>query len=130
MREVYADYPNVFNALMRFENGCTGFLQANWVAGTRRHIFEMHGKGITAYIDPDDTARVYADGKDEPTVLDVNQAAGNDGALPRVWVLWRKPPLHRLHQDRPPARHQLRRRHQDHGTRGRHLPLGALIGRA
>ena len=78
VREAYADYPNIFNALIRFENGCAGFLQANWVAGTRRHIFEIHGKGITAYIDPDDTARGYADGNGEPTVLDVNTAAGND----------------------------------------------------
>ena len=78
VREVYADYPNVFNALIKFDNGCAGYLQANWVAGTRRHIFEIHGKGITAYIDPDDTARVYADGNDEPAVLDVNTAAGND----------------------------------------------------
>ena len=78
VREAYADYPNIFNALMRFENGCVGFLQANWVAGTRRHIFEIHGKGITAYIDPDDTAEVFTDGKTEPTVLDVNTVAGND----------------------------------------------------
>ena len=35
-------------------------------------------KGITAYIDPDDTAEVFTDGKTEPTVLDVNTVAGND----------------------------------------------------
>ena len=79
VREVYADYPNVFNALdSNSTTAALGILQANWVAGTRRHIFEIHGKGITAYIDPDDTARVYADGNGEPTVLDVNTAAGND----------------------------------------------------
>ena len=78
VREVYADYPNIFNALIKFDNGCAGFLQANWVAGTRRHIFEIHGNGITAYIDPDDTAKVYADGQGEPTVLDVNTVADSE----------------------------------------------------
>jgi len=77
VRSLYSDYPNVFNALLRFQNGCVGFLFANWVAGARRHIFEMHGRGISAYIDADDKALVYADNKDQPEVLDAKEVAGS-----------------------------------------------------
>lgn len=49
----YSERENSFNALVKFSNGCSGYLCTNWAVGTRIHTFEMHGKGISAYINPD-----------------------------------------------------------------------------
>lgn len=46
----YADYPNSFNALIRFKNGCVGHLCSNYSSGGRVHYFEMHSKGIYAFV--------------------------------------------------------------------------------
>lgn len=78
VRALHATYDNSFNALIRFENGCTGVLLTNWVAGKRVHTFEMHAKGISAFIDADDKAVLYQDNKAEPIVLDVRAVAGSD----------------------------------------------------
>lgn len=44
---------NSFNALVRFTSGASGILSTNWAVGGRIHIFEMHARGISAYINPD-----------------------------------------------------------------------------
>jgi len=74
----YVDYENSFNAVLRFKNGASGLLITNWVAGKRVHTFEMHAKGISAFIDPDDRARIYADNKEEPHIITAVEAAGSD----------------------------------------------------
>lgn len=70
-------FDDSFNALLRFESGATGVLLANWCVGARRHTFEMHGRGISAFVDPDDRAWIYSDGKSEPEVLTTQEAAGS-----------------------------------------------------
>lgn len=74
--------PNVmddaFNVLIEFESGATGVLLTNWCVGGRRHTFEMHGRGISCFIDPDDEALVYVDGASEPEVLKSREIAGSD----------------------------------------------------
>jgi predicted dehydrogenase len=69
---------DAFNALMRFENGACGVLLANWGVGARRHTFEIHGRGISAFVDADDRALIYADGCGEPEVLETRAVAGSD----------------------------------------------------
>jgi virulence factor len=71
-------FDDAFNALVRFESGATGVLLTNWCVGGRSHTFEMHGRGISAYINPDDRALIYTDGKAEPEVITTREAAGND----------------------------------------------------
>lgn len=71
-------YANAFNALVRFENNCTGVLLGNWVVGKRVHTFEMHAKGISAFVDCNNQAVVYADNKEEGIVLDAKEVAGSD----------------------------------------------------
>lgn len=71
-------YDNMFNALVRFESGGVGVLLTNWNVGGRRHEFEMHSVGFTAYVNPDEVARIWADGRSEPEVLDTKQVAGSD----------------------------------------------------
>ncbi len=77
IRKLYADYDNSFNALLKFENGAVGFLLTNWVAGTRVHTFEMHAKGISAFIDANDEAAIYSDGKAEGQILKTQEVAGS-----------------------------------------------------
>lgn len=77
IRRLHAEYDNSFNALLRFENGATGFLLTNWVVGKRVHTFEMHAKGISAFVDGDDKAMIYRDNKAEAQMLDSREVAGS-----------------------------------------------------
>jgi predicted dehydrogenase len=42
---------NAWNGVCRFDNGVTGVLKANYRTGGRVHKFEVHGPGVSAYID-------------------------------------------------------------------------------
>jgi len=76
VRKLFAGYHNSFNALVHFENGAIGFLMSNWAAGSRVHTFEMHSKGISAFVNPNEKALVYADNKPEPETISTYEAAG------------------------------------------------------
>jgi virulence factor len=41
---------NRWNSVVRFENGVTGVVQANYQTGGRTHTFEFHGPGASAFI--------------------------------------------------------------------------------
>lgn len=41
---------NAWSSVMRFENGVTGTLRANYQTGGRVHTFEIHGPGASAFI--------------------------------------------------------------------------------
>lgn len=74
----YSERENSFNALVKFSNGCSGYLCTNWAVGGRVHIFEMHAKGISAYINPDINGKAVihtSNGRQEITTID---AAGSD----------------------------------------------------
>lgn len=72
----YMDFGNSFNALLEFESGAVGFLNTNWAVGTRVHTFEMHAKGISAFLNPDDDAVIYADGDAKGERITAVEAAG------------------------------------------------------
>lgn len=76
VRKLSADYHNSFNAIVSFTNGTVGILMANWVAGSRIHTFQMHSRGISAFINPNDKASIYSDNKAEPEVISTFDAAG------------------------------------------------------
>ena len=42
--------PNAWNSVIRFENGVTGLIEANYQTGGRTHTFEIHGPGASAFI--------------------------------------------------------------------------------
>jgi predicted dehydrogenase len=71
-------YTNAYNALVRFDNDCSGVLLGNWCVGKRVHTFEMHAKGISAFVDCNSTATVCSDNKEEGLVLDAKEVAGSD----------------------------------------------------
>jgi virulence factor len=43
--------PNAWNGVIRFDNGVTGIVRANYRTGGRVHRFEAHGPGASAYIE-------------------------------------------------------------------------------
>jgi len=77
VRKLFADYWNSFNALVTFQSGAVGFLMSNWTAGSRMHTFEMHSKGISALVNPDDRALIFSDNKSDATVISTFEAAGS-----------------------------------------------------
>lgn len=77
VRALYSDYPNTFNALMRFEGGATGLLWTNWAAGARILTCEMHAEGASAFVTIEGQARIYENNQPEPTVLEATEVAGS-----------------------------------------------------
>jgi predicted dehydrogenase len=69
---------NCWQALIRFENGVIGSLLTNYSAGARVHTFEIHGKGISAFVNPDESAIIYAENTKSPQVLNAHTFAGSD----------------------------------------------------
>jgi len=43
--------PNAWNGVCLFDNGVTGIIKANYRVGGRVHQFQMHGEGVSAFID-------------------------------------------------------------------------------
>ena len=74
----YADYPSGFNALLRFQGGAVGHLLNSYKVGKRVHTFELHARGISAFVDPDSMAHIYADDGAVEEVLDTREVAGSD----------------------------------------------------
>lgn len=77
IRKLFTYYYNSFNAMVTFENGAIGFLMSNWLAGSRVHTFEMHSKGISAFVNPNDKALLYMDGKPEPEAISTFEVTGS-----------------------------------------------------
>lgn len=73
----YADHPSAFNALLRFEGGATAHLLNSYKVGKRVHTFELHTRGISAFVDPDSVARIYADDGAVEEILDTREIAGS-----------------------------------------------------
>ena len=75
VKNLYAKYDNVFNALFEFENGAVGMLLTNWVVGKRIFTVEMHSKGISAFAEPDDKAVIYKDNEEKGEILLTQEVA-------------------------------------------------------
>ncbi len=78
IKSYFSDVPNAFNSIIEFENGATGILLTNWTVGKRIHTFEIHSKGISAFVDCNDKALIFKDNKDEPEILSVSEIAGSN----------------------------------------------------
>jgi virulence factor len=77
--KAFTDHDNAWYALIRFENNVIGTLLTNYSVGTRANTFELHGKGISAFVDLDKSAVIHTRGKDKTlTVLDAKKFAGSD----------------------------------------------------
>lgn len=74
----YSERENSFNALVKFASGASGILSTNWAVGGRSHIFEMHGHGISAYINPDAGGSAILHTADGKTEITPEEAAKSD----------------------------------------------------
>ncbi|MGQ9524735.1 MAG: Gfo/Idh/MocA family protein [Armatimonadota bacterium] len=66
---VWTDWRNSYSALIRFQGGAVGMLTAYRAAGGRYERFELHGRGVSAYIRAPECAEVYVDEHNAPQVL-------------------------------------------------------------
>lgn len=71
-------HENGCHAVARFASGGTGVLMTDWVTGTRLHTFEMHGRGFSAFLNPDVEARVYDAGAPKGETISTFAAAGSE----------------------------------------------------
>ena len=71
-------HENGCHAVARFASGATGVLMTDWVTGTRLHTFEMHGRGFSAFLNPDVEARVYDAQAPTGETIRTADAAGSD----------------------------------------------------
>ena len=69
---------NSFNALVKFTSGASGYLCTNWAVGGRIHIFEMHARAISAYINPDAGGRAVIHTPEGTTEITTEEAAGSN----------------------------------------------------
>lgn len=51
VRRATGDYPDVHAALVTFDNGCVAQLTHNYTAGARLERYELHGDGISVYLE-------------------------------------------------------------------------------
>ena len=72
----FADWKNCYNALVRFSSGAAGVVSANRSSGARVLRFEVHGRGIGAYIDMPQSAHIWADNAAQPVVITGAQLVG------------------------------------------------------
>jgi len=73
-----SDYENSFNAFLKFKSGARGILSACYASGARIERFEMHGRGIAAYVEPPEFAKIYKDNNPDPEVIRGNELVGSD----------------------------------------------------
>jgi virulence factor len=52
------DVPNSWFSIMKFSNGATGILLTNYNVGGRVHTFEIHGPGISVFLNPNDEGMI------------------------------------------------------------------------
>lgn len=75
--KIDSPYNNCFTALLKFSGDTRGVLCANYISGVRKERFEIHGKGISAYIEPPDFAQIYKDNNSECILLEGQKLAGS-----------------------------------------------------
>ena len=73
-----SDRENSFNAIVKFDSGASGYLCTNWAVGGRIHIFEMHARGISAYINPDVGGKAVIHSSDGVKEITTVEVAGTD----------------------------------------------------
>jgi len=80
-RRLDAGHWNIHLALVRFSSGATGVLLVNFMSGRRAFTVEIHGPGICVLGDPEEGARLFADGETDPRqVLDPVEMSGSEEA--------------------------------------------------
>lgn len=75
-------WPICYNALVRFASGAQAVISANRSAGGRKLRFELHGAGITCYIDDlPEAVRIVADNGNEDRLVTGAGLTGDEDEL-------------------------------------------------
>jgi predicted dehydrogenase len=78
----YTNWVNSCQAIVSFSSGAVGVHTAIGHAGSRYYRIELHGNGISAYLNPPGYGEVFVDGADEPEILNAETLTGDpNGAL-------------------------------------------------
>ena len=91
----YTNWTNATQSVIAFTSGALAVHTAIGHAGSRYYRIELHGNGISAYLRPPSYGEVFADGADEPEILDAASLAGDPHAQLDDGV----PALHRDFRD-------------------------------
>lgn len=76
VRRATGPYKDVHAALVTFDNGCVAQLTHNYTGGGRLERYELHGVGVSAYLEGVDGGRIQYDRKDlQPLESDLPDAA-------------------------------------------------------
>jgi predicted dehydrogenase len=75
--QLFAAWKTSYNALIRFDNGAIGIVTGNRSSGGRVLRFEIHGRGIGAYIDMPSRAEILSDNAPQPLVLTGAELVGS-----------------------------------------------------
>lgn len=78
VRKIDSPAVNVATVLFSFASGACGVLHSDYVSGARVERFEIHGQGISAFIQAPNFAHIFKDGKGEPEVITGSELAGSD----------------------------------------------------
>ena len=74
----FTDWDSTFSAQVEFANGALGIFYFIRSAGARYLRYELHGRGISAYIRPPEIGEVFSDDEAEPTILNASEIAGSE----------------------------------------------------
>jgi predicted dehydrogenase len=69
---------NWIGAVLRFDNGSTGYVLTSWCSGRRVFRVEMHAPGIYVDAEPEGKAYLYADGNSQGIEYDAREVAGSE----------------------------------------------------
>jgi predicted dehydrogenase len=105
VREGWDHSFNLYNALLRFENGASGILSANRTSGNRYERFEFHGREVSTYTRAPQRSEIWRAGEGETVLTDQELTGSTD---PRITYGYRDETLHFLtciQDDRLPRTH-------------------------
>jgi predicted dehydrogenase len=77
-RQSYCDQNVKFNALLRFDNGTSGFFSANWNSGRRHLDLAIHGQNCCAIIDIEKQGTYYDPENPDGITITAEEAAGSE----------------------------------------------------
>ena len=77
-REHFTDWVSTFSAQIEFAGGALGVFYFVRSAGARYLRYEVHGRGISAYIRPPEFGEVFIDDSAEPMVLNASKITGSE----------------------------------------------------
>jgi predicted dehydrogenase len=96
---------NLFNALIRFQNGASGILSANRTSGNRYERFEYHGRSVSTYIRSPEQAEIFRKGQPVEIVTGEGLTGSTD---PRITYGYKAENVHFIDcliEDRLPRTH-------------------------